>query len=323
MVLGVCRRILTHAQDAEDAFQATFLVLARKAGAVVPREMVGNWLYGVAYRTALKAKASATRRRAIERQVTPMPETPTQPIDVWNDVQPLLDRELQRLPDRYRVPLLLCDLEGRSRKEVAGQLGIPEGTLSSRLATARKRLARRLAGRGLAITAGTLALALSQGARAACVPSSLVSATAKAALSFATGDATAGLISAKVALLAHEALKTLLPVRLNVMIAVVLALGLVGAGTGMVVCRTPDASSEQGEVVCFEPSPPVVAPMNQPLPDPVSEVPPSRKIQARDKHEHEDESDDKDEDEHGQKDRKGKESDGGRKNKGHKSKGDH
>src|SRR5271165_4953421 len=111
MVFGVCQRVLHHAQDAEDAFQATFLVLARKAGSVVPRELVGNWLYGVAYRTALKAKAVAARRRVRERQVVEMPEPPAPSGDVWPDLRPLLDRELERLPEKYRVPVVLCDLE--------------------------------------------------------------------------------------------------------------------------------------------------------------------------------------------------------------------
>src|SRR5262249_28965255 len=121
MVLGVCRRLLGHAHDAEDAFQATFLVLARKAACVMPREAAGNWLYGVAYHTALKAHSAAARRRAKERQVNVMPEPPIAQEDLWQELLPLLDRELSRLPDKYRLPTVLCDLEGRSRREVALQ----------------------------------------------------------------------------------------------------------------------------------------------------------------------------------------------------------
>src|SRR6516165_2557004 len=128
MVLGVCRRILGDAHDAEDAFQATFLVLVRRAASVVPREQVGNWLYGVAYRTALEAKRVAARRRAREKQVNDMPHPTVGPEECWRDLQPLLDRELNRLPDKYRVPVVLCDLEGRTRKEAARQLDLPEGT---------------------------------------------------------------------------------------------------------------------------------------------------------------------------------------------------
>src|SRR5437870_3678780 len=121
MVWGVCRRLLGH-HDAEDAFQATFLVLVRKAASVVPRELVGNFLYGVAHQTALQARRTVARRRAREVQVTVMPDTEAAQQDQWRDVQPLLDQELIRLPDIYRTVLVLCDLEGRTRKEVARQL---------------------------------------------------------------------------------------------------------------------------------------------------------------------------------------------------------
>src|SRR5437588_7541541 len=117
MVLGVCRRVLGNVHDAEDAFQATFLVLVRKAGSVRPRDAVGNWLYGVAYRTALEARGKLARRRAKERQVVAIPQSEVKPDDLWRDLRPLLDRELSRLPDKYRLPVVLCDLEGRSRQE--------------------------------------------------------------------------------------------------------------------------------------------------------------------------------------------------------------
>src|SRR5437879_808519 len=108
MVLGVCRRVLNNAADADDAFQATFLVLVHKAGSIRKRELVGSWLYGVAYRTAVKARAAAARRGARERQVVPMP--PTEPANdvVWRDLRPVLDEELERLPDHYRIPVVLC-----------------------------------------------------------------------------------------------------------------------------------------------------------------------------------------------------------------------
>src|SRR5262249_49477835 len=128
MVLGVCRRLLRHPQDAEDAFQVTFLVLARKAKAIGQPDLLGNWLYGTAYRAALEVKAA--RQRAKERQVSPMPEpVMVEEADVWRELRPILDQELNRLPDRYRVAVVLCDLEGGTRREVAGRLGIPEGTL--------------------------------------------------------------------------------------------------------------------------------------------------------------------------------------------------
>src|SRR5262245_12931183 len=117
MVWGVCRRMLANAHDAEDAFQATFLVLVRRAASVVPREMVANFLYGVAHQTALKARATSARRGAREKQVTAMPEPALEQPDAPDDLGPLLDQELSRLPDKYRAVIVLCDLEGKTRKE--------------------------------------------------------------------------------------------------------------------------------------------------------------------------------------------------------------
>ncbi len=234
MVLGVCRRVLRNPHDAEDAFQATFLVLVRKAASVVPRELVGHWLYGVAYRTALKAKATAARRRAKERQVSDMPQAEAPAEDLWEDLQPLLDRELSRLPDAYQVPLVLCYLEGKSKKEVARQLGLPEGTVSSRLARARELLRRRLAGRGLALTAGALTAALSPVTASAAVPAPLMVSTVQAAALFAAGKAaSAGVISAQVIVLTEGVLKAMLIAKLKIATAVLVAGGILGTGAGI------------------------------------------------------------------------------------------
>src|SRR5262249_13709403 len=173
--------------DAEDAFQATFLVLVRKAASVVPREMVGNWLYGVAHQTALQARRTAARRRAREVQVTVMPDTQAVQQDQWPDVQPLLDQELSRLPDNYRAVLVLCDLEGRTRKEVARQLGVPEGTVAGRLARARAMLAKRLTDRGVTLSGGALAAVLAQNVASAGVPDPVAAATIRAASFFPAG----------------------------------------------------------------------------------------------------------------------------------------
>src|SRR5262245_47278047 len=113
MVLGVCRRVLRDGHDAEDAFQATFLVLAQKASDVRPPEQVGNWLHGVAHRTALKARATNARRRAGEQRLRERPGPDVSEED-WRELRPLLDEELNRLPDRYRTPVVLCDLEGKT-----------------------------------------------------------------------------------------------------------------------------------------------------------------------------------------------------------------
>src|SRR5262249_55047769 len=130
MVWGVCRRVVGNHHDAEDAFQATFLVLIRKASSVRARELVGNWLYGVAHQTALKTRALLAKRRAREKQMTDLPESTDAKQEAWRDLQAVLDQELSRLPDKYRVAIVLCDLEGKTRREVACQLNLPEGTLA-------------------------------------------------------------------------------------------------------------------------------------------------------------------------------------------------
>jgi RNA polymerase sigma factor (sigma-70 family) len=225
MVLGVCLRLLRHHHDAEDAFQATFLLLARKAASLADGESVGGWLYGVAYRTALEARAVNARRRARERQVDMMPHPVVLPAEP-QEWRPLLDRELSRLPARYKAPVVLCDLEGLTRKAAAVQLGLPEGTLSSRLATARRMLAKRLSRYGLAVSGGGLATALAQGAPAA-VPAPLTSATIQAAVLLAAGPAVPALTPA--AALMKEVLKTMFLTKLKVAVTAVMAVAVLGA----------------------------------------------------------------------------------------------
>jgi RNA polymerase sigma factor (sigma-70 family) len=235
MVLGVCRRVLRDPHDAEDAFQATFLVLVRRASSVVPREMVGNWLYGVAYRTALEARRSAARRQARERQVPDMPQPSVEAEALWHDLQPLLDEELDRLPDKYRAAVVLCDLQGRTRKEAARQLGVPEGTVSGRLTTARRMLARRLTRRGLALSVAAVALALDQGRAAAAVPRSLVASAVQTA---------GGSASAPVAALAGRVVKGLFLAKLKGLATILMAFALV-TGAGFVAHRVAGAEPRQ------------------------------------------------------------------------------
>jgi RNA polymerase sigma factor (sigma-70 family) len=232
MIWSVCRRILDNHHDAEDAFQATFLVLVRKAPSIMPREMVGNWLYGVAQQTARKARTTTAKRQARERQQTAMPETDVTERELWSDLQPLLDKELSLLPDKYRVVIVLCDLEGKTRPETARQLGLPEGTVASRLARARTMLAKRLAPHGLPVSGGMLAAVLSQEAAAGAVPISVLLSTIKAVTSVAAGQAVAGVISVKVATLAEGVLKTMFLTKLKVasMVLVVMAVAAGGAG---------------------------------------------------------------------------------------------
>jgi RNA polymerase sigma factor (sigma-70 family) len=259
MVWGVCRRILHSHQDAEDAFQATFLVLVRKAASIIPREMAANWLYGVAHQTARKARATTAKRQAQEKQVNEMPEPAagTEP-DLWRDLQPLLDQELSRLPDKYRLAIVLCDLEGKTRKEAARQLKIPEGTLSSRLTTARTMLAKRLARHGLAVSGGALAAVLVQNAASAGLPTSVVSNTIKATSLLAAGQAaTTGVISAKVAALTEGMLKTMLLAKLKMMTAMLLALSLVTLTSALLAWGQTADKSDSAEKPAPKPEKPV------------------------------------------------------------------
>ena len=156
LVLGVCRRVLRQEQDAEDAFQATFLVLARKAGSIDQPERLGNWLYGVASRVAQKARAETARRRARQQQVTDMPAAEPGHEADWDDLRQVLDEEVERLPDKFRLPILLCHLQGKTREEAAQQLGWSPGAVKGMLERGRELLRSRLARRGLALSAGSL-----------------------------------------------------------------------------------------------------------------------------------------------------------------------
>jgi RNA polymerase sigma factor (sigma-70 family) len=224
MVLGLCRRVLRHEADAEDAFQATFLVLARKAAALGRREAVGSWLYTVAFRAALEARAALGRRRARERQVDAMPHPEVSPPEP-QDWRPLLDEELNALPEKYRAAVVLCDLEGKARKEAAKLLGVPEGTLSSRLATARRALAGRLTRRGVALSGAALAAAVT-GSASARVPPALVWGTARAAALAAAGRLAA--VATPAAGLTREVMKAMLLAKLKAVAATVVVLAALG-----------------------------------------------------------------------------------------------
>ncbi|HEV3118670.1 MAG TPA: sigma-70 family RNA polymerase sigma factor, partial [Gemmataceae bacterium] len=231
MVWGVCRRILASHHDTEDAFQATFLVLVRKAASIVSKEKVANWLYGVAHQTALKARATTAKRRGREREVTAVPEPALQHRQLWDDLLPLLDQELSRLPQKYRAVIVLCDLEGKTRREAARQFNLPEGTVATRLSTARTMLAKRLARHGLTASGGTLGLMLSQNAASATVPAVVASTTIKAASYFAAGRlAASGALSAKAVALSRAVLKTMLLSKLKIGTAVVMVVAVLSAG---------------------------------------------------------------------------------------------
>jgi RNA polymerase sigma factor (sigma-70 family) len=220
MVLNVCRSVLRHEQDAEDAFQATFLVLARKAASIRQPEAVAGFLHEVAYHVAVKAQAHAARRRARERRAAPMAAgDPTMDMTV-RDLQRVLHEELRRLPDKYRLPLVLCYLEGRSHEEAARQLGWSKSTFRGRLDRGREHLRRRLAGRGVALSALLGALAV--------VPR----ATAEALVESAVRAAVSAPINRAVAL-ADGVLRALFTYKLKVATAVLLVVGLVATGAAV------------------------------------------------------------------------------------------
>jgi RNA polymerase sigma factor (sigma-70 family) len=230
LVLNVCRRVLRHEHDTEDAFQATFLALARKAAAICKHRAVASWLYKVALRVALRARAQAARRH--EQRLTGCEPLCTEAASdgEWQDLRSLVDEEVNRLPEKYRIPFILCGLEGLSNHEAARQIGCPEGTVRSRLARARVRLRCRLMRRGVGDSAGLLAAATASVTMWAASPVALVRSTTKAAIAFATGSVAASeQISSQVLNLTEGVLRTMFPTKLTVALTLLLVI-VVGAG---------------------------------------------------------------------------------------------
>jgi RNA polymerase sigma factor (sigma-70 family) len=235
MVLRVCRRVLRHEQDAEDAFQATFLVLARHSGAIRKREALASWLYGVAYRTAMEAKRKAARRRSHEAKLRertpPAPASPT-----WDDVQAVLDEEVQHLPESFRSAFVLCVLDGKTVPAAAAELGVKDGTLSWRLARARQRLRQRLARRGIQLSAVLVALAVASGVGESAVPAALATATVRFGLSVAAGEPAAA-IPTHVAALAAGVTRAMSLTQAKIAGVLLLVVGLFAAGAGALACQ--------------------------------------------------------------------------------------
>jgi RNA polymerase sigma factor (sigma-70 family) len=232
MVLGVCRRLLRHAEDAEDAFQATFLILARKAGDIGRRELLANWLYGVAARVAARARQVAARRRTQETtDMERVVRAAREPAEA-TELPVALTEEVGRLPAKYRGPVVLCYLEGRTNEEAAGELRWPVGTVKGRLARAREMLRKRLTRRGLVLSAAAFSAALSPQALAAPLSPATIDLTLRAALYFAAGDAVGGLVSAQAAALTKGVLHTMFVIKLKNLAALVLPLAVLVGGTG-------------------------------------------------------------------------------------------
>lgn len=237
MVYGVCRRVLRDANEADDACQATFLVLVRKANSISPRSMLGNWLYGVARRTSLKARTMIAKRQSSLSPAAAEPAEPAARHDQTRELLLLLDEELGRLPDKYRAVIVLSDLEGKSRADVARQLDLPEGTVSSRLSRGRAMLRDRLARRGLELAPTALAGMLAEQAAEAAMPAAVEALALQAAH--------AGAASVQAVQLAGAVVKSLVAGKIKgAAIASLVATAIVsGAGAGGYLAFAPSGGA--------------------------------------------------------------------------------
>jgi RNA polymerase sigma factor (sigma-70 family) len=268
LVLSLCRRILGQEQDAEDAFQATFLTLARRAGSISSGQALGSWLYKVAYRIALAARRQSIVRIAAEQRLRRRPcwQAPDDGAD--RDLQALLDEEIQRLPEKYRSAILLCYFEGKTNEAAAAEIGCPKGTLLSRLARARNRLRRRLTVRG--VEAPSLLVPGFGGMWRAAVPRELLKATCNAALAKETWNSSAGPVSARVLTLAQGAMRTMLWTKLRFAMSVVTVgiLGVGSAGWAAKAFSSPQAIDPPGAAPVAAAATAPDAPQDQPRPVP-------------------------------------------------------
>ena len=233
LVFGVCKRLLPHREDVEDCFQAVFIVLARHATALSKRTSLAGWLHRVSHRIALNCRRADIRRGRYESEATTMAPPNPERQAVWNEVQAILDEEIQRLPDKYREPFLLCHMQNMSCARAARQLGIKEGTIWSRLSEARLRLQNRLTRRGIAPTFAAAAVALEAIQANASLPAGLAAAAAKAGLAWKAGAFPAGVMSERVAALVRGDTATLLVTKVKLGAVFVLGFGAIVGAAGL------------------------------------------------------------------------------------------
>jgi RNA polymerase sigma factor (sigma-70 family) len=226
MVYGVCRRLLHRDQDAEDVVQAVFLLLARKGATIRKRASLASWLHGVAQRLCIGLKRQEMNRLRRQKQTSLLRKEANAQHFCGTEIQELLDIALHELPEKYRAALILCCLEGRTQEEAATRLGCPLGTVRSRLARGRGMLRRKLALRGLALSAGALATLLTAQTSTASLPVNLFDSALHAAVQYSSGQALPGLVSPTVALLVNAGLKPLGLSKMAWLAAGVLTLGL-------------------------------------------------------------------------------------------------
>lgn len=233
-VWGVCRRILRHQQNAEDAFQATFLVLVRKAHSIAKREALGSWLHKVAYRIALEAKKSTPRLVLNHARIADFASRPESEEPHWREIRPILDEEVNRLPAKYRVPFVLCYLDGKSNVEAARLLGWPKGTLLTRLSWARRRLRIRLTSRGIAPAAAFAGVLAGSRTATSAIPAVFISKTVRLVLGAANGNLAGPTVSANVDALTNRVIQAMLITRLKIAAVALFTFGFISLGAGVV-----------------------------------------------------------------------------------------
>lgn len=229
MVYRVAWRVLQHNQDAEDVVQATFLTLAQKLRTLRKHESVASWLHGVAHRLALKARAQVARRRRHEQRAGRSKTVPPDEVS-WEQVRAALDAELSALPEKWRLPLILCYLEGRTQDQAAGDVGWSRATLQRRLAEARQALGRRLTRRGVVWPAALSAVLVCDCVAPAALPSGLIGSTVEAAACVAAGRALNGIVSSNVTALLTKGMQAMLTSKMKSTVAALLVAGALMSG---------------------------------------------------------------------------------------------